>query len=165
MDTIESLRKKALALPETPGVYIMKNAHDDIIYIGKAKSLKNRVSQYFGTGNQHTLKVRKMVENVQNFEYILCDSEFEAFILESSLIKQHLPKYNILLKDDKHYPYIAISKEKYPKLSIKRDAKSKKHKHPHKARPDNSRFRLSSASYHSYRGRFAGKIEIYPLRS
>ena len=116
MDTIESLRKKSLALPETPGVYIMKNAHDDIIYIGKAKSLKNRVSQYFGTGNQHTLKVRKMVENVQNFEYILCDSEFEAFILESSLIKQHLPKYNILLKDDKGYFYVKITDEKWPRI-------------------------------------------------
>lgn len=116
MDTIESLRKKSLALPETPGVYIMKNAHNDIIYIGKAKSLKNRVSQYFGTGNQHTLKVRKMVENVQNFEYILCDSEFEAFILESSLIKQHLPKYNILLKDDKGYFYVKITDEKWPRI-------------------------------------------------
>ena len=116
MDTIESLRKKSLALPEMPGVYIMKNAHDDIIYIGKAKSLKNRVSQYFGTGNQHTLKVRKMVENVQNFEYILCDSEFEAFILESSLIKQHLPKYNILLKDDKGYFYVKITDEKWPRI-------------------------------------------------
>ncbi len=116
MDTIESLRKKALGLPNTPGVYIMKNAQGEIIYIGKAKSLKNRVSQYFGAGNQHTLKVRKMVTNVQNFEYILCDSEFEAFILESSLIKQHQPKYNILLKDDKGYFYVKITDEKWPRI-------------------------------------------------
>ena len=92
-------------------LYIMKNDKGDIIYIGKAKVLKNRVSQYFGLGNQHTAKVRKMVSNVEDFEYILCDSEFEAFILESSLIKQHQPKYNILLKDDKGYNYIKITKE------------------------------------------------------
>lgn len=116
MDNLERLRKKALALPTSPGVYIMKNAKEEIIYIGKAKSLKNRVSQYFGAGNQHTLKVRKMVSNVENFEYILCDSEFEAFILESSLIKQHKPKYNILLKDDKGYFYVKITNEKWPRI-------------------------------------------------
>ncbi len=116
MEIIDALRKKALALPTTAGVYIMKNKQGEIIYIGKAKNLKNRVSQYFGAGNQHTLKVRKMVMNVQNFEYILCDSEFEAFILESSLIKQHQPKYNILLKDDKGYFYVKITDEKWPRI-------------------------------------------------
>ncbi len=116
MEKIEALKQKATALPMTPGVYIMKNDKNEIIYIGKAKVLKNRVSQYFGLGNQHSLKVRKMVSNVDNFEYILCDSEFEAFILESSLIKQHLPKYNILLKDDKGYFYIKITDELWPKI-------------------------------------------------
>ncbi len=116
MDRIERLKKKALSLPLTPGVYIMKNKSNEIIYIGKAKMLKNRVSQYFGAGNQHTLKVKKMVSNVENFEYILCDSEFEAFILESSLIKQHQPKYNILLKDDKGYFYIKITNEYWPRI-------------------------------------------------
>lgn len=102
------LRKKAMSLPLTPGVYIMKNKSKEIIYIGKAKALKNRVSQYFGSQNNHTLKVRKMVENVDDFDFILCDSEFEALVLECSLIKQHTPKYNILLKDDKGYSYIKI---------------------------------------------------------
>ena len=115
-ERIERLKNKAAALPTVPGVYIMKNADGDIIYIGKAKVLKNRVSQYFGAGNQHTLKVKKMVSNVEDFEYILCDSEFEAFILESSLIKQHKPKYNILLKDDKGYFYIKITNEAWPRI-------------------------------------------------
>lgn len=103
------LRKKAMSLPLTPGVYIMKNKKKEIIYVGKAKALKNRVSSYFGSQNNHTAKVRKMVENVEDFDYILCDSEFEALVLECSLIKQHTPKYNILLKDDKGYHYIKIT--------------------------------------------------------
>ncbi len=103
------LRKKSMSLPLTPGVYLMKNKHNEIIYVGKAKALKNRVSSYFGSQNNHTVKVRKMVENVEDFDYIMCDSEFEALILECSLIKQHSPKYNILLKDDKGYHYIKIT--------------------------------------------------------
>jgi excinuclease ABC subunit C len=112
------LRKKAMALPKTPGVYIMKNAAGEIIYIGKAKALKNRVSQYFGSQNNHPVKVRKMVENVDDFDVILTDSEFECLVLECSLIKQHSPKYNILLKDDKGYSYIKITKGSYPKISF-----------------------------------------------
>lgn len=103
------LRKKSMNLPLTPGVYIMKNKSGKIIYIGKAKALKNRVSQYFGSQNGHSTKVRKMVENVDDFDYILTDSEFEALVLECSLIKQNMPKYNILLKDDKGYSYIKIT--------------------------------------------------------
>lgn len=103
------LRKKAMSLPLTPGVYLMKNKHSEIIYVGKAKALKNRVSQYFGSQNNHTEKVKKMVENVDDFDYIMCDSEFEALVLECSLIKQHSPKYNILLKDDKGYSYIRVT--------------------------------------------------------
>ncbi|MBO5409631.1 MAG: excinuclease ABC subunit UvrC [Clostridia bacterium] len=103
------LRKKAMSLPLTPGVYLMKNKKNEIIYVGKAKALKNRVSTYFGSQNNHTTKVRKMVENVEDFDYILCDSEFEALVLECSLIKQHSPKYNILLKDDKGYHYIKVT--------------------------------------------------------
>ena len=87
----------------------MHNRAGDIIYIGKAKALKNRVSQYFGSEKNHDNKVRRMVSNVDWFEYILCDSEFEALVLESSLIKQHKPKYNILLKDDKGYSYVRVS--------------------------------------------------------
>ncbi len=126
MERIESLKRKASALPLTPGVYIMKNSDGEIIYIGKAKMLKNRVSQYFGAGNQHTVKVKKMVSQVNDFEYILCDSEFEAFILESSLIKQHKPKYNILLKDDKGYFYIKITNETWPRIrSVKQKENDK----------------------------------------
>lgn len=111
------LRKKAMSLPLLPGVYIMKNANGEIIYIGKAKALKNRVSQYFGSQNRHPVKVRKMVENVDRFDYIVTGSEFEALVLECSLIKQHSPKYNILLKDDKGYSYIRISEGEYRKIS------------------------------------------------
>ena len=106
-----------MALPLQPGVYIMKNSSGDIIYIGKAKKLRNRVSQYFGSQNNHTEKVRRMVENVDDFDYIITDSEFECLILECSLIKQHTPKYNILLKDDKGYSYIRVTDEPYRRLS------------------------------------------------
>lgn len=114
---LRELREKAMKLPLTPGVYIMKNKQGDIIYIGKAKKLKNRVSQYFGCSNGHNNKVRKMVENVSDFDYILTDSEFEALVLECSLIKQNMPKYNILLKDDKGYSYIKITKGPFGKIS------------------------------------------------
>lgn len=114
--TEKELRRKAMALPLNPGVYIMKNKDKKIIYIGKAKALKNRVSSYFGSHTNHSLKVIRMVENVDDFDYILCDTEFEALVLECSLIKQHMPKYNILLKDDKGYNYIKITKEEFPKI-------------------------------------------------
>lgn len=103
------LADKARRLPLTPGVYIMKDKSGKIIYIGKAKALHNRVSQYFGSQERHTDKVRRMVENVEDFEYILCSSEFEALMLECSLIKQHTPKYNILLKDAKGFHYIRVT--------------------------------------------------------
>lgn len=115
--TEKELRKKAMALPLQPGVYIMKNKDKKIIYIGKAKKLKNRVSSYFGSHTGHSLKVIRMVENVDDFDYILVDTEFEALVLECSLIKQHMPKYNILLKDDKGYNYIKITKGDFPRIS------------------------------------------------
>lgn len=114
---LKQLKEKANRLPLTPGVYIMKDMGGTIIYIGKAKHLKNRVTQYFGAGNQHTEKVKQMVSQVDDFEYILCDSEFEALILENSLIKQNQPKYNILLKDDKGYHYIKITGDKWRKIT------------------------------------------------
>lgn len=114
--TEKELRKKAMALPLQPGVYIMKNKDKKIIYIGKAKKLKNRVSSYFGSHSNHSLKVIRMVENVDDFDYILVDTEFEALVLECSLIKQHMPKYNILLKDDKGYNYIKITKGDFPRI-------------------------------------------------
>lgn len=106
---LDRLRKKAMSLPLEPGVYIMKNADGEIIYIGKAKALKNRVSQYFGADTNHSPKVRRMVSLVETFDYIVVGSEFEALVLECSLIKQHKPKYNILLKDDKGYRYLKVT--------------------------------------------------------
>ncbi len=115
-DKLKSLKTKANNLPLTPGVYIMKDKNGKIIYIGKAKALKNRVTQYFGSNTNHTTKVIRMVSQVDNFEYILCDTEYEALLLESNLIKQHMPKYNILLKDDKGYHYIKVTSEPWPKI-------------------------------------------------
>lgn len=115
-EKLHFLKTKALSLPLNPGVYIMKDAHEKIIYIGKAKALKDRVGQYFGSQKNHEEKVRKMVSNVNDFDYILTDTEFEALVLECSLIKQYSPKYNILLKDDKGYNYIKITNEKWPRI-------------------------------------------------
>ncbi len=111
---LKFLRQKAMNLPLNSGVYIMKDKDNNIIYIGKAKMLKNRVSQYFGSDNKHSLKVIQMVLNVIDFDYIVTDTEFEALVLENSLIKKHQPKYNILLKDDKGYSYIRISRGDWP---------------------------------------------------
>ncbi len=122
---LKILREKSMKLPLLPGVYIMHAKSGEIIYVGKAKKLKNRVSQYFGSGNQHSDKVRKMVSNVDDFEYIICDSEFEALVLECSLIKQHQPKYNILLKDDKGYHYIKVTKGEWPMISASFDTDDK----------------------------------------
>ena len=113
---VKELRRQAMALPLLPGVYIMKDAQNAIIYIGKAKALKNRVSQYFGSDTNHPEKVRRMVSHVHHFDYIVTDSEFEALVLECSLIKQYNPKYNILLKDAKGYHYVRISRPPSPAL-------------------------------------------------
>jgi len=117
-NTLKALLEKANTLPQTPGVYIMKNREGEIIYIGKAKKLKNRVSQYFARFETHTGKTRRMVENVQDFEYILTTTELEALTLECAQIKQHRPKYNILLKDDKGFCFIRKSNEQYPRFSV-----------------------------------------------
>ena len=108
-------------LPEQPGVYLMYNREDTVIYVGKAKNLKNRVSQYFRQNAAHTAKVRAMVSHVQRFEYILAATEFEALVLECNLIKHYQPYYNILLKDDKAHPYIKITmNEPYPRMLLTR---------------------------------------------
>ncbi|MBQ7131609.1 MAG: excinuclease ABC subunit UvrC [Oscillospiraceae bacterium] len=113
---LPALRDKASHLTKSPGVYIMKNSAKDIIYIGKAKNLHNRVSSYFRENPDHTPKVAKMVSLVEDFEFIVTNSEYEALLLECSLIKQHMPKYNILLKDDKGYHYIKITNGDYPRI-------------------------------------------------
>lgn len=115
--TILRLREKTHTLPMEPGVYLMKNKEGEIIYVGKAKLLKNRVSSYFVNLSSHLPKVAKMVSQVENFDYIVVSSEFEALVLECSLIKLHSPKYNILLKDDKGYHYVRVTREDYPRIS------------------------------------------------
>lgn len=112
-------KEKALKLPQSPGVYIMMDENHRVIYVGKAKKLYNRVNSYFRSNASHNLKTRLMVSQIRDFDYIITDSEIEAFVLENSLIKKHMPKYNILLKDDKGYPFIRVSiKDDYPKFSI-----------------------------------------------
>jgi excinuclease ABC subunit C len=111
------LEERLKSLPEMPGVYIMKDKSDEIIYVGKAINLKKRVSQYFNNSKNHSLKVMNMVKNISDFEYIIVNNEVEALILESNLIKKNRPKYNIILRDDKQYPYIKVTvNEKYPRI-------------------------------------------------
>lgn len=119
-DLEEELKK----LPDKPGVYIMHDKWDNIIYVGKAKVLKNRVRQYFQSSRNHSPKTVQMVSHIEYFEYIITDSELEALVLECNLIKEHRPKYNIMLKDDKSYPFIKITiNEEYPRVLFARDMK------------------------------------------
>ena len=117
--TFDELKEKALSLPLEPGVYLMQDKSGTIIYVGKAKKLKNRVSQYFQNTASHTPKTRRMVSQIDHFDVIVAASEFEALVLECSLIKRHMPKYNILLKDDKGYPYLRVDlREEYPVIEL-----------------------------------------------
>lgn len=117
--TFDELKEKALSLPLVPGVYLMRDKQNDVIYVGKAKKLKNRVSQYFQDTASHTPKTKLMVSNICNFDVIVAASEFEALVLECSLIKRYSPKYNILLKDDKGYPYLRLNmKDPYPRIEM-----------------------------------------------
>ena len=123
---IEELKK----LPEKPGVYLMHNKEDEIIYVGKAVVLKNRVRQYFQSSRNHTEKIKKMVSQIAYFEYIVTDSELEALVLECNLIKEYRPKYNTMLKDDKSYPYIKVTvQEPYPRILFARQIKRDKAKY------------------------------------
>lgn len=122
--TIEYLRKKASLLPKTPGVYLMEDSGGRVIYVGKSRALKNRVSSYFH--GSHNIKTDKMVSHVADFRYITCDTEMEALVLENNLIKQYTPKYNILLKDAKSYPYIKVTtNEDYPRVVMTRKRSEK----------------------------------------
>lgn len=117
--TFEELKDKALSLPLAPGVYIMRDKSGTVIYVGKAKKLKNRVCQYFQDTASHTPKTRMMVSKIRQFDVIVAASEFEALVLECSLIKRHMPKYNILLKDDKGYPYLRLDRKTvYPSITM-----------------------------------------------
>lgn len=121
------LKEKLLLLPNKPGCYLMKDKNGVIIYVGKAKNLKNRVNSYFKSS--HSGKTKVLVSNIVDFEYIITNSELEALLLEINLIKEHNPKYNVLLKDDKSYPYIEITDEKVPRLLIVRPSKLRKKNH------------------------------------
>ena len=115
------LEEKIRTLPRKPGVYLMRDEQGTVIYVGKAKVLKNRVSQYFGANAVKNSKTNAMVNKIADFEYIITDSEKEALILECNLIKEYQPHYNILLRDDKHYPYVRIDlKKDYPRVEIVR---------------------------------------------
>ena len=116
--TKQELLDKANDLPLAPGVYLMMDKTGEVIYVGKAKKLKNRVSQYFQENSSHNAKTRRMVSQVDHFDTIFVSTEFEALILENSLIKQHMPRYNILLKDDKGYPFVRLGTEHYPRFTM-----------------------------------------------
>ena len=123
----DKVKAKLDMMPNTPGCYIYKDIDNNVLYVGKAKRLKTRVNQYFD--RVYFNKTANLVKQIDDVEFILTHSEKEALVLEINLIKQYMPPFNVIFMDDKHYPYIAISKEKYPRLSIRRDAKSKKFKH------------------------------------
>ena len=124
------IKEELKKLPEKPGVYIMHDDHDNIIYVGKAIILKNRVRQYFQSSRNHTEKIKQMVKHVSYFEYIITDSELEALVLECNLIKEHRPKYNTMLKDDKTYPFIKVTTwEEFPRVIFSRDMKKDKSKY------------------------------------
>ena len=116
--TKQELLEKANNLPLAPGVYLMMDTTGCFIYVGKAKKLKNRVSQYFQENSSHNEKTRRMVSQVDHFDTIFVTSEFEALILENSLIKQHMPLYNILLKDDQGYHFVRLGEERYPRFTM-----------------------------------------------
>ena len=127
MENTFNIQEELKKLPDQPGVYIMHDKADAIIYIGKAKSLTKRVHQYFQKSHDEGIKKRQMVEHIDHFEYIITDSELEALVLECNLIKEHTPKYNTMLRDDKTYPYIKVTiGEDYPRVLFSRDMKKDK---------------------------------------
>ena len=126
MDIRDNIKKKLALLPDSPGCYLMKDETGTVIYVGKAKILKNRVKSYFR--GEKFGKTKLLVQNIVDFEYIVTGSEKEALLLEINLIKKYDPKYNIIFRDDKQYPYIMLSYDKYPELSIVRPNKRTKRK-------------------------------------
>ena len=150
----EVLRNKISQLPETSGVYLMKNKAGEIIYVGKARVLKNRVGQYFHN-TQKYVKVAAMVAQIEDLEYIICDSEMEALVLEANLIRRHRPYYNILLKDDKHFPYVRVDfKEDFPRFEVVRAVK-----------PDGAKYFGPYIAAHVIRDVLDNIYKTYPLRT
>ena len=119
------IKEKLLTLPMEPGCYLMKDKNGEVIYVGKAKKLKNRINSYF-RGSSHDNKTTKLVNNIADFDYIVTNSEKEALILEYNLIKHHKPRFNVMFKDDSSYPYLRLTDEKYPTLKLVRDTKNEK---------------------------------------
>lgn len=119
----ENIKLKLELLPDKPGCYLMKDINDKVIYVGKAKNLKNRVRSYFH--GSHNAKTTKLVSEIDHFDYIITASNKESFVLEINLIKQYDPKYNIMLKDDKTYPFIALTNEENPRLIVTREARKR----------------------------------------
>ena len=129
-ESLFNIEEELKKLPASPGVYIMHDKHDEIIYVGKAISLKNRVRQYFQSSRNKTAKIEKMVSRIARFEYIITDSELEALVLECNLIKEYRPKYNTMLKDDKAYPYIKVTvEEPFPRILFSRTMKKDKNRY------------------------------------
>ena len=125
-----NIQEELKKLPDKPGVYLMHDKNDEIIYVGKAIVLKNRVRQYFQSSRNQTAKIQKMVSQIAWFEYIITGSELEALVLECNLIKEHRPKYNTMLKDDKNYPYIKVTvNEEFPRILFARTMKRDKAKY------------------------------------
>lgn len=120
----KKIKEKLALLPDQPGCYLMKDRQDTVIYVGKAKILKNRVRSYFS--GSHDAKTQRLVSEIEDFEYIVTSSNIEALILEMNLIKKYDPKYNVMLKDDKSYPFIKITNERHPKLVVTRKVKKDK---------------------------------------
>src|SRR5690625_794301 len=121
------IHEKLAILPTQPGCYLMKDKHQMVIYVGKSKSLKNRVKSYFTGANDR--KTQRLVQEIVDFEYIVTTTEIDALVLEMNLIKKYDPKYNVLLKDDKSYPYFKITSERHPRLLITRQVKKDKGKY------------------------------------
>ncbi|MEF9863608.1 MAG: excinuclease ABC subunit UvrC, partial [Christensenellaceae bacterium] len=151
----QELEKKIKNLPNQPGVYIMRDKDTKVIYVGKARVLKNRVSQYFRKEAQKYAKVAAMVSNIADFEYIITDTELEALILECNLIKKFKPYYNILLKDDKHFPYVRIDlNEPFPRVTVVRSVSD-----------DGAKYFGPFIAAHVIRDVLDHVYRLYPLRS
>lgn len=155
MELTENLQKKIKNLPQNPGVYIMRDKDGKVIYVGKARVLKNRVSQYFRKEAQKYAKVAAMVSHIADFEYIITDTELEALILECNLIKKYRPYYNILLKDDKHFPYVRVDlSEAFPRVTVVRSVKD-----------DGAKYYGPFIAAHVIRDVLDQVYRLYPLRS
>src|SRR5687768_14065089 len=152
--TFEEFKTYRDTLPGQPGIYKYLNEQAEIIYIGKAKDLKKRVGSYFVNTQQHTHRIKRMVHGISKIEFVIVDTEQDAFLLENSLIKKHQPRYNVMLKDDKTYPFICITNEPLPRVFFTR-----------KVFRDSSEYLRTYTSVYNARIVFDRIKEIFPLRT